>query len=218
MSRIPASEFDLSAVQDLILRHAAGLFQQWRSTLPEQRSVGICAPDETALIEEHMQCFGDALTALRDKDFSQKLRNWEHGFILGFVEGNLSARWLGRYLLPLETTLLKALWWKHALALVADDHDTLVRIEQLIRADLRDIAAVKPVRRKAPNPWLPDDDAPSLAHWQNIRAELTKDVVMAITAAVSHITGVADSSTLALPPAFSNAMPQLLADNFLTRT
>ena len=193
MNCIPANEFDLSAVLHLIRSHAVGLFEQWRGT---QSDTKIQAPSEKMLVRELTQCFADALTALKEEDLRRQLPGWEHGFVLGFVEGTVSTRWRIRYVLPGDLELAKALWLKHALSVLAADRDALVRIEQQIQADLEALASPSAGQSKPLNSWLADDEALSLSHWKRVRIDLQDQVRQALISAVAQASADRASSCI----------------------
>ncbi len=90
-------KIDLSSIENKIPEVAFELFRYWTKAYGIDKKIEI--KSEQVLVSDLKETIKSALESLNKKeDLSEKPKNWDVGYIIGFINGNLGKHWRHEYI------------------------------------------------------------------------------------------------------------------------
>ena len=83
-----------------IQKTAFGIFREWtKNARKEYSNYRFEIKDENEIVTDVMSSIQLAVTSLLERDKKKrKLKNYDYGYLLGFLRGNLNVRWSTKYI------------------------------------------------------------------------------------------------------------------------
>jgi hypothetical protein len=120
----------LSAIEDKLSKAAFELFRLWTKEMGISTTVII--KNESHLVNDLNNAIRNGIhTLFTKKDRTTKSKNWQKGFLIGFISGNLGRKWYHEYIIKNSDGYKTLIGLKSLQAYLQFDELTSIKINQL---------------------------------------------------------------------------------------
>ena len=101
-SKVKKKDINLASFEEKLPNVAFSLFREWtKNATVEYPNLDFTIIDESVLVKDFRECLQNSFVSLFENQkykTGNYLFQWDYGFILGFVEGNLAKHWYHEYI------------------------------------------------------------------------------------------------------------------------
>lgn len=134
---------DFNSIGSLIDVTAESIFDEWLDTVPSRLKHSINRPLGAELVKTIRDSFADSMICLNRLPKSKRIRwGFDVGYIIGYVEGELSTVWNGEFLIRHHPDYIHVAWKKALLQVLTANETVRTSVHRLVEIQLNGIEEI----------------------------------------------------------------------------